>query len=331
MLRPLFSCLALGCCLAWPQLTQAQNEKPQKITVTDPAKADEDFKVQGEYVGRRTVGDAVQPVGVQVVAYGEGNFQAVLYVGGLPGAGGDKTKKEAYKGKREEGAVRLSGTEGKLEIKDGKLVLINAEGREAGQADRTERQSPTLGRKAPEGVVVLFNGTSADAFENGKMNEAGLLQVGVKSKQAFQNFSMHMEFMLPYMPNSTGQARGNSGLYIQDRYECQILDSFGLEGKNNECGGFYTLRDPDINMCFPPLVWQTYDIDFTAAQFDDAGKKTKDAVVTVRHNGVVIHESYSLPKATPGGKNEAPAAGPLQLQNHGNPVVFNNIWVLEQK
>lgn len=155
--------------------------------------------------------------------------------------------------------------------------------------------------------------------------------VGCTTKQAFASFTLHMEFRTPFMPYARGQGRGNSGLYLQDRYELQILDSFGLKGLNNECGGFYTQRDPDINMCFPPLAWQTYDIDFQAAQFDAADKKVKNAVVTVRHNGVVVHQAFELPGPTPAGKAETKQPGPLQLQNHGNPVNFRNIWVVEKE
>jgi hypothetical protein len=155
---------------------------------------------------------------------------------------------------------------------------------------------------------------------------------GVTSKQKFGNCKLHIEFRLPYMPKATGQGRGNSGCYLQGRYEVQILDSFGLTGKNNECGGIYSIKDTDQNMCFPPLAWQTYDIDYTAATFGADGKKTKNARITVKHNGVVVQDNVELDHATTAAPvAEGPTPGPLYLQNHGNPIRFRNIWLVETK
>jgi hypothetical protein len=137
--------------------------------------------------------------------------------------------------------------------------------------------------------------------------------------------------MLSYMPEARGQGRSNSGVYQQGRYEVQVLDSFGLEGADNECGGIYKAKAPRINMCLPPLQWQTYDIDFTAAKFD-GDKKTAPARMTVKHNGVTIHDNVEVPAGTPGGtQGEGPGPGPLFVQNHGNPVFFQNIWVVPKK
>jgi hypothetical protein len=133
------------------------------------------------------------------------------------------------------------------------------------------------------------------------------------------------------MPHARGQARGNSGIYLQGRYEVQMLDSFGLVGEHNECGGIYTIAKPKVNMCYPPLTWQTYDIDYTAAEYDGA-KKSKNARVTVKHNGVTIHDNIELTHATTASPlKEGPEPGPVYLQDHGNPVRYRNIWVVEKK
>ncbi|MEX0716519.1 MAG: DUF1080 domain-containing protein, partial [Planctomycetaceae bacterium] len=168
-------------------------------------------------------------------------------------------------------------------------------------------------------------------FKNGKLTDDGLLMADCESNRKFGDHTLHVEFRTPFVPKARGQARGNSGVYVQNRYEIQVLDSFGLEGKNNECGGVYGGTEPIVNMCYPPLTWQTYDIDFTAARYDDAGKKTKNARMTVKHNGVVIHDDIELPKHTPGKNAEAPGPDGLYLQGHGNPVVYKNIWVVERK
>ena len=148
------------------------------------------------------------------------------------------------------------------------------------------------------------------------------------SKQRFEDHKIHLEFRTPFMPKARGQARGNSGVYVQGRYEVQVLDSYGLEGKDNECGGIYKIAAPQVNMCLPPGQWQTYDITFRAPRFDDDGKKVENARISVVHNGVTIHDNIELPNPTGGGRRKDIAApGPLLLQDHGNRVQFRNIWI----
>jgi hypothetical protein len=119
---------------------------------------------------------------------------------------------------------------------------------------------------------------------------------------------------------------------MQGRYEVQILDSFGLSGEHNECGGIYSVKKPDVNMCLPPLSWQTYDIDFTAAKFDAAGKKLANARMTVKHNGTLIHKDVEVPKRTTASPlAEGRENGPIYIQNHGNPLRYRNIWVIPKK
>lgn len=301
---------------------------------TSVAEAGPDFAFQGEYSGEVPAKEGGKmKVGMQIIAMGEGKFHSVGHMGGLPGEGstGKDFKGHEADGELKEGVVVLAMGDHTGTIKEGVITVRDSSGTEKFSLKKVERKSPTLGAKPPEGAVVLFDGSTPDQFNGGKLTDDNLLMVGVTSKLAFGDFTLHMEFRLPFMPDARGQGRANSGLYLQDRYECQILDSFGLKGLNNECGGFYTQRDPDYNMCFPPLAWQTYDIDFKAAKYDEAGKKIKNAVVTVKHNGVAIHKDYELPDSSPGGKPESAKPGPIQLQNHGNPVHFRNIWIVESK
>lgn len=312
-------------------LTSLASLSSAQVPALDSKKADGDFAIQGEYVGTIPEDGSDLKIGVQVIALGSGKFRAVGYRGGLPGDGWDGGDKHEAEGELKDGGVTFKTDEASAEIRDGLMTIRNADGDKIGECKPTVRKSSTLGAKPPEGAVVLFDGSTAENFVGGKL-DGDLLVQGVTSKQKFQDFTLHLEFLLSYMPAARGQGRANSGCYAQGRYEVQILDSFGLSGEHNECGGIYTVKKPDVNMCFPPLSWQTYDIDFKAAKFDDAGKKTADARMTVKHNGVVIHNDVAVGKATtaapvPEGKDP----GPIYLQDHGNPVRFRNIWVVDHQ
>ncbi len=298
---------------------------------TDPASAGPDFALQGEYQGTVGVKEGTKLFGAQVIALGKGEFRIVGYHGGLPGAGWKRgDEQHVAEGKVVDGKLLVHLEKADLEIANGKILIL-VDGNTHGSMDKVDRQSPTLGAKPPQGASVLFDGTSADSFERGQLvDDQWLGATNCASKQKFGDHQLHLEFRTPFMPTARGQGRGNSGVYVQGRYEVQVLDSFGLEGKNNECGGIYSIAEPIVNMCFPPLTWQTYDIEFTAARYDAEGKKTNNARVTIKHNGVLIHEHLELPHGTPGYHDEGPQPDSLFLQNHGNPVVFRNIWVVEK-
>lgn len=298
----------------------------------DPEKTDADFPVQGEYVGEIKADNDTLKIGAQIIALGGGKFTGVGYIGGLPGDGWNQTDKVEIDGEGKDGVATFKKDDVTSTIKDG-VLTVEAGGVKLGELKRVLRKSSTLGAKPPEGATVLFDGKNADEWEGGKVDN-GLLVQGTTSKRKFGSHKIHIEFLLPYMPEDRGQGRGNSGIYVQGRYEVQMLDSFGLAGKNNECGGLYSVKDPDLNMCYPPLSWQTYDIDYTAAKFDSAGKLTANPRITVLHNGVVVHKDVELPgerSTTAAPSKPGPEPGPIHLQDHGNPLRYRNIWVVEKK
>lgn len=154
----------------------------------------------------------------------------------------------------------------------------------------------------------------------------------ILTKEEFGDFRLHLEFRTPFMPEAREQARGNSGVYLHGKHEIQVLDSYGLRGADNECGGFYLVAEPRVNACAPPLQWQTYDIVYHAIKLDAAGKVTRMPRVTVDHNGVRIHDDLELPEYTAGAfTQERKSTGILFLQDHSDPVQYRNIWLEELK
>ena len=229
------------------------------------------------------------------------------------------------------------------EVRDDKLTLSHAEHQYGGSFELKKfvRTSPTAGMAPPAGAVILLPfkegqapDTSAWTNPDWKPMPDGSMQVsrgkGANlTKKEFGDICLHLEFNLPHVPTEIGQARGNSGVYVQHRYEVQVLDSFGVVATAGDCAALYDLSAPRVNACLPPGQWQTYDILFRSPRLNADGSVKEKAHITVVQNGLVVQDNVELPKETPGGKDKPAAKDVLYLQDHGNPVKYRNIWAVE--
>ena len=304
------------------------------VGMTSAAWADDDDKIMGNYEGTISgKGWEGKTIRAQVMAMSKIAWRISLFVG-------DGTAEEQYKfeAKLDQGAAAFDATTalGKV-VGTVKGEVFN------GKIDGTEFTlkrviilPPTLGKPAPEGAISLLDGTNIAANwvrtpEQWCMQADGSMEVcssSLKTKQEFGDAEYHIEFMTPFKSNARDQERGNSGCYFMGRYEVQVLDSFGEDPKDNWCGGIYKKAKPLVSASLPPLTWQTYDVTMIAPKFDASGKKISDAVITVLHNGKLIHDKLVLDSPTPGGVSDQDGpTGPLLLQDHDNPVKFKNIWV----
>ena len=309
-------------------LAASQIGKPHVATNIDDA--DADYAFQGEYLGTLGYvgGGPWQTFGLQVAAVGDGDYIAVEYPGGLPGKGWYGGEKAYLRGRREPDRLTLRGDGRRYDVIDGIAWHVDYNGDKLTWLTKVNRQSRSLGAPPPANAIVLFDGLKTDQLVNARVTSDGLLKEGARTKDAWQDYFLHVEFQLSYMPFARQQGRSNSGVYLQRSYEIQILDSFALEGFPNECGAIYRYRAPEINMCLPPLAWQTYDIDFKSARFDVHGKKTEDAYVTVWQNGYAVQEQVPIARKTGHGQPETSELLPIEFQNHGDPVRFRNIWLV---
>ena len=221
---------------------------------------------------------------------------------------------------------------------------------------RVTRLSPRLGAKPPAGAIVLFDGGSLDCWESdgrGDVKEITWQQIedfirvwpplaghtfasALRTREAWQDFKLHVEFRLPLIAEATGQTRGNSGVIIEEFefYEVQVHDSYGLPGYWDETGAIYKKAAPKVNMCAPPGQWQSYDITYRGPRFDTKGELLAPARITVDLNGKLVQNDIELPYSDAAIKRrrEKPdlkTPGRITLQHHGDPIDFRNIWIVD--
>lgn len=225
---------------------------------------------------------------------------------------------------------------GKLRHAATALLLLGGAGASIGRGPASPGDVPVT--PPPKDAVVLFDGTDLSGWARRGSGapatwkvEGGVMTAGggdILTKQTFRDFQLHVEFRTPHMPQARGQARGNSGVYLQGSYEIQILDSYGLEPRANDCGAIYGQAAPMVNACRPPEVWQSYDILFHAPRFDADGRQMAKARVSVLQNGVWIHDNVEINgPTTASARRDVREPGPILLQDHGNPVQFRNLWI----
>jgi 3-keto-disaccharide hydrolase len=338
-IRPLLT-IALLCALALPLRAAAAS---QEDSAAPPARKGKKTEQPVNFVptaANPLMGDwqGEGPCVAQVLPLGGGKYRALL----LTGFDTEAAPLAVLEGEATERTVTFGGDGWSGVIRDGQFS-----GTKAGKdfmLKQVTRTPPTLGAAPPKGAVVLFDGKNLDAWakKNGKswleedgparwkLVEGGAVEVVpgsdcIITHQKFGDCKLHVEFRTLGHPS-------NSGVFLQDRYEVNINETYARPEQSPNAGFDNCTDDakPRIRPCRPPLEWQTYDIDFHAPKFDADGKKTANARATVLFNGVKIYDNQELnrPKGAASRLGEAPT-GPLMLQEHGMPLQFRNIWLVE--
>ena len=204
--------------------------------------------------------------------------------------------------------------------------------------------TPNVGTAPPSDAIVLLDGTNLEEWTNAKGEKAGWkLEDGgmtvvkgtgdIQTKRKFGSIQLHLEWRTPAVVEGKGQGRGNSGVFLQNMYEVQVLDSYNNRTySNGQAASIYKQTMPLVNACRPPGEWQTYDIIYMEPVFNKDGIKVRSATVTVIQNGILVQNNVEIKGTTPYiglPKNPPHGKGPLKLQDHSNPTSYRNIWVRE--
>ncbi len=300
------------------------------------AAAPPEENVQGLYEGAFDRAKDGKRLEARVVAWGKGTYKVFLRQIHESG----KVTKAELDGKTQDNGVAFTGESngGRWAASYSNGAINGTWGKEAAfELKRVARKPPTLGAKPPAGAIVLVDGKDFDEMTKGKLRDGseqpwkvgpdGGVEIpkgGMNAKRRLDgSFKLHVEFKINLRPEARGQGRGNSGVYLPNGDEIQVLDSFGTTTyKGGGCGGLYAYKDPDAFDEFslaslPPLEWQTFDVEYHVQKKD--GKLVGKPRVTVLHNGIKIHDNVEL--------NAAARPGGFHFQDHGNPVQYRNIWV----
>jgi len=307
--------------------------------------------VMGNYEGKWYGDEGLEgDLSAKVADEGKGNYRAIVKVD----IGEAEPAKGVMQGKQKgdkvefKGAVEAGGIPDRVYHSTGQIFEGKFTGRFAGpdeqgtfEMKKVTKKSPTLGAKPPKGAIVLFDGKDLSKWETkkGQANPWKLVEGAMEivpgapditTKDEFGDFKLHLEFRIPLMEEARGQGRGNSGVFLPGNCEeLQILDSFGFELSNGSCGAIYDQKPPDVNASLPPGEWQTYDITCLVPRFDEKGTMIRKTILTMYHNGVLIHDRFPAKRQT--GRRHGEHFRGILLQNHGNPVRFRNIWLLPLK
>lgn len=304
----------------------------------------------GEYEGAyRADRSQTTRATAKVIAEGPGYYRVVLQA--EPLASGEPGAQFEIYGVQQGNRVNLFGRANAAQwrgrINGDTLVADPGYYGISAELKKRTRKSPTEGLQPPSDAVVLLPFTPGKAPDNSawrggswKPQEDGSLQCdpgkgSILTRQSFGDMKLHLEFWLPLMADSFGQGRANSGVIINNIYEVQVLDSFGLVPSMGDCAAIYDQTRPKVNVSLPPEHWQTYDIVFRAPRLNPDGSVKEKARVTVELNGVKVQDDVAIEGATAGHEPGKPpvnaATGPLHLQDHGNRVRYRNVWLLELK
>lgn len=316
-----------------------------------PATVLTQWQIQGEYYGAAEDGGKL---GAWVVANGDDHYTVVFLPGGLltlPGQAYGGWNRDGWDRSTFSGKGLLNGTSFAVNTPSNYAAdSITGTGEDRTLAGATPtgsafvlhrvvRSSPTHGLKpkAAWGPAILWFDSVTGQADLGKWepkdNAVQLsrnnLYRGIRTRDAHGAGFLHIEFQGCFNPVATGQFRSNSGVYMQSRYEVQVLDSFGSGGAIDDFGALYSVKRPLVNASLPPLTWHTYDIYFMPRTSGASGDSKGAAYLTLYANGVLVQDSTpisNIPDAGVTGDPLLPA--PLYLQNHGNDVVYNNIWFI---